>query len=68
MQGMHAYCSYIPIFLGTSFIELAYAFMIQEVQYAEKKLIRYILFNVHVTWFTNTLCEKFSSGIIEPFL
>ena len=35
MQGMYAYCSYIPIFLGASFIKLAYAFMIQEVQYAE---------------------------------
>ena len=35
MQGMYAYCSYIPIFPGTSFIKLAYAFMIQEVQYAE---------------------------------
>ena len=32
------------------------------------KLIRYTLFNVHVTWFTNTLREKFSSGISEPFL
>ena len=35
MQGMYAYCSYIPVFLGASFIRLAYAFMIQEVQYAE---------------------------------
>ena len=31
------YCSYIPIFLGASFIKLyiAYAFILQEVQYAE---------------------------------
>ena len=35
MQGMYAYCSCIPIFLGDSFIKLGYAFMIQEVQYAE---------------------------------
>ena len=35
MQGMFAYYSYIPIFLGASFIKLAYAFMIQEVQYEE---------------------------------
>ena len=35
MQGMYAYCSYIPIFLGASFIKLAYAFTIQEVKYAE---------------------------------
>ena len=35
MQGRYAYCSYIPIFLGASFIKLAYAFMIHEVQYAE---------------------------------
>ena len=35
MQGMYAYCSYIPVLLGASFIKLAYAFMIQEVQYAE---------------------------------
>ena len=35
MQGMYAYCSYISVFLGASFIKLAYAFMIQEVQYAE---------------------------------
>ena len=35
MQGMHAYCSYIPIFLEASFINLAYAIMIQEMQYAE---------------------------------
>ena len=35
MQGMYAYCSYIPIFLGDFFIKLAYAFMIQEMQYAE---------------------------------
>ena len=35
MQGMYAYCSYIPIFLGASFIKLAYLFMIQDVQYAE---------------------------------
>ena len=32
------------------------------------RLIRYTLFNVHVTWFTNTLCEIFSSDISEPFL
>ena len=38
MQGTYAYCSYIPIFLGASFIKLAYAFMIQEVQYAEINL------------------------------
>ena len=31
MQGMYA----IPIFLWDSFIKLAYAFIIQEVQYAE---------------------------------
>ena len=31
MQGMYAF----PIFLGESFIKLAYAFIIQEVQYAE---------------------------------
>ena len=37
MQGMYAYCSYIPVFLGASFIKLPYAFMIQEVQYAEIK-------------------------------
>ena len=36
MHGMYAYCSYIPVFLGASFIKLAYAFMIQ-VQYAEMK-------------------------------
>ena len=35
MQGMYAYWSFNPIFLGASFINLAYAFMIQEVQYAE---------------------------------
>ena len=35
MQRMYAYCPYVPIFLGASFIKLAYAFMIQEVQYAE---------------------------------
>ena len=35
MQGMYVYCSYIPIFLRASFIKLAYAFMIQEVHYAE---------------------------------
>ena len=35
MQGMDAFCSNIPIFLWTSFVKLAYAFMIQEVQYAE---------------------------------
>ena len=27
--------AHIPVFLGASFIKLAYAFMIQEVQYAE---------------------------------
>ena len=37
MQGMYAYCSYIPVFLMASFIKLAYAFMKQEVQYAEIK-------------------------------
>ena len=37
MQGMYAYCSYIPVFLRTSFINLAYACMIQGVQYAEIK-------------------------------
>ena len=35
MPWMYAYCSYNPVFLGASFIKLAYAFMIQEVQYAE---------------------------------
>ena len=35
MKGMYAYCSYIPDFLRASFIKLAYAFMIQDVQYAE---------------------------------
>ena len=35
MQEMYAYCSYNPVFLGASFIKLAYEFMIQEVQYAE---------------------------------
>ena len=35
MQGMYAYGSYIPIVLGASFIKLDYAFMIQDVQYAE---------------------------------
>ena len=35
MQGRYAYFSYIPIFLGASFIKLSYAFMIHEVQYAE---------------------------------
>ena len=35
MQERYAYCSYISIFLGASFIKLAYASMIQEVQYAE---------------------------------
>ena len=35
MQGVYTYSSYIPISLGASFIKLAYAFMIQEVQYTE---------------------------------
>ena len=35
MQGMYAFCSYIPIFLEASCTKLAYAFMVQEVQYAE---------------------------------
>ena len=35
MQEVYAYWSYNPVFLVPSFIKLAYAFMIQEVQYAE---------------------------------
>ena len=38
MKRKYAYCSYyIPDFLRASFIKLAYAFVIQEVQYAEIK-------------------------------
>ena len=55
-------------FLGASFIKLAYTFHDSSSAICRNKLISYTLFNVHVTWFTNTLREKLSSGISEPVL
>ena len=65
MQGVYAYCSYIPsgVFHITSLCMHDTRSAIRR-----NELIRYTLSNVHVTWFTNTLREKFSLGISEPFL